>query len=114
MEPEKEEFQGAFIGSLKRNNKQIRDDRAIAICEAAQMKFRRMVEDIQVDLKQIKRDRENMLDMSPENALSLKVASDFNADEFVKKDIELGLKIRHSEIKLEIAEKQYAYLFGSM
>jgi hypothetical protein len=28
---------GAFIASLKRNNKQIRDDRATAIAEAAQL-----------------------------------------------------------------------------
>ncbi len=32
---------GAFIDSLKRNNKQIRDDRATAIAEDAQIMYRR-------------------------------------------------------------------------
>lgn len=105
---------GAFIDSLKRNNRQIRDDRATAIGETAQIKYRRAVEDIEVKLKQMKRDRENMLDLSPENAMSLKLASDFNADEFVNKDIELGVSIRNTEIKLEIAKKQYEFLFGAI
>ena len=108
------EPRGAFIDSLKRNNRQIRDDRATAIGETAQIKYRRAVEDIEVNLKQMRRDRENMMDLSPENALSLKLASDFDADEFVNKDIELGVKIRNAEIKLEIAKKQYEYLFGTM
>ena len=104
--------QGAFISSLKRNNKQIKDDRATAIAEGAQLKYRRMVEDLEMAIKDLKRDQENMLDMSPSNSLSLIVASDFNADEYIKKDLDLGIKIRETEIKLEIAKKRYAHLFG--
>jgi len=62
----------------------------------------------------MKRERENMLDLSPSHAQSLVLASDFNSDEYVKKDIELGVKIRNDEIKLEIAKKQYEYLFGGL
>jgi hypothetical protein len=111
---EEEKMSGAFIASLKRNNRQIRDDRATAISEDAQMLYRRAVEDLDVNLKRLKRDRENMLDLSPENATSLKLASDFNADEYVRKDIELGVAIRNAEIKLEIAKKQYEHLFGGV
>jgi hypothetical protein len=106
--------QGAFIESLKRNNRQIRDDRAAAIGEDAQIMYRRKVEDLDVLIKRMRRDRESMLDLSPENALSLKLASDFNAEEFVEKDIKLGVDIRNAEIKLEIARKQYEYLFGAL
>ena len=109
---EVEKTEGAFISSLKRNNKQIRDDRATAIAEDAQIMYRRQVEDLEVKIKRMKRDRENMLDLSPENAMSLKLASDFNSEEYVKKDIDLGVNIRNAEIKLEIAQKQYDYLFG--
>jgi len=89
---------GAFLSSLKRNNKQIRTDRATAIAEDAQIMYRRCVEDLEVSLKRMKRDRENMLDLSPENAISLKLASDFDSSEYVKKDIELGVGIRNVEI----------------
>jgi hypothetical protein len=106
--------EGAFVSSLKRNNKQIRSDRAQAIEESAQLIYKRAVEDLEVLVKQLKRDRDNMLDMSPENAMSLKLASDFNASEFVSKDIEIGVKLRNLEIKLEIARDRYAYLFGGV
>ena len=104
--------QGAFRDSLKRNNKQIRGDRADAISEDTQMLFKRTIEDLELKAKRMKRDRENMLDVSPDHALSLKLASDFNSQEYVAKDIELGVKIRNANIKLEIAQKRYAYLFG--
>jgi len=48
METETVEKQGAFLSSLKRNNKQIRDDRAIAIGESAQLIYKRAVEDLEV------------------------------------------------------------------
>ncbi len=111
---EKQDVKGAFIASLKRNNKQIRDDRATAIAETAQLKYRRAVEDIEVGLKGMLRERENMLDLSPENAMSLMLAKDFDADKYVERDLELGVKIRNQEIKLEIAKRQYEQLFGAM
>ena len=109
---ERQEKEGAFFASLKRNNKQIREDRALSISEDAQMLFKRKIEDLTVTIRRMKRDRENMLDLSPENTTTLKVASDFDAAAFVEKDIELGVKIRNAEITLEIAQARYNYLFG--
>ena len=103
---------GAFISSLKRNNAKIREDRAIAISETAQMIYKRTVEDLEMDIKSMKRDRENALDLSPTDAQSLVLASDFNSVAFTKKDIDLGVKIRNAEITLEIAKARYEYLFG--
>ena len=106
--------QGAFLDSLKRNNKQIREDRAEAIGEDAQLVYKREVEDLELSIKQMRREQENMLDLSPSHAQSLVLASDFNSKEYVAKDLELGVRIRNAEIKLEIAQKRYAYLFGGM
>lgn len=106
-----EEVKGAFVESLKRNNKQIRHDRAEAIVEDTQLAYKRVVEDLEVQLKRMNRDRDNMLDLSPSNAQSLVVASDFDSVAFVEKDLQLGVKIRETEIKLEIARKQYEHLF---
>lgn len=103
---------GAFIASLKRNNAKIRSDRAQAIGEDAQLIYKRAIEDLEVAIRRMRRDQENMLDLSPENATSLKLASDFNSKEYVEKDLELGVKIRNAEIKLEIAKARYEYLFG--
>ncbi len=103
---------GAFIGSLKRNNKQIRDDRAIAIAEGTELLYKRQVEDLQVTLKQMVREQDNMMDLSPHHADSLVLASDFDSKDYVNKDVELGVRIRNTEIKLEIAQKRFGHLFG--
>ena len=105
---------GAFASSLKRNNKQIRDDRAMAIVETAELAYKRLVEDIQMTIKNLKRDQENMLDLSPTHAQSLIVASDFDVQSYLDKDIGIGLKIRSEEIRLEIAMARYKYLFGGV
>jgi hypothetical protein len=104
--------QGAFFSSLKRNNKQIRDDRATAIAEDTQLVYKREIEDLDLSIKKMKREQENMLDLSPTNAQSLILASDFDSATYTKKDIDLGVKIRNAEITLEIARKRFAYLFG--
>lgn len=103
---------GAFLDSLKRNNKQIREDRAQAIAEDAQLVFRRKLEDLELAVKKMKREQENMLDMSPANAQSLVLASDFDADDYVSKELDLSIKIRNTSIKLEEGKKRYNYLFG--
>ena len=103
---------GAFIESLKRNNKQIRDDRALTIMEDAQTIYKREIEDLTLGIKKMKREQENMLDLSPENAMSLKLASDFDAKAYVVKDQDLSIKIYNAEIALRLSQARYAYLFG--
>ena len=102
---------GSFYANLTRNNSKIRDDRAIAIFEDAQLIFKRSLEDMEMKLKQLRRERESLLDLSPTSADSLILASDFNAEKFVSKDIELGVQVRNLEIKLEIAQERYIVLF---
>lgn len=116
MEPDEVDddkvMKGAFGESLIRNNSKIKHDRAMEIAESAQIIFKRSIEDLELKVKQYNRDLRGMLDLSPNNALNLVVASDFDATLFVEKDLEIGLKIRNAEIKLDIAKKRYAYLFG--
>jgi len=103
---------GAFVASLKRNNKQIRDDRAAAISEDTEMVYKRQVEDLELSIKKMKREQENMTDLSPTTAQSLVLASDFDAAAYASKDLELSVRIRNEEIKLDLAKARYAYLFG--
>jgi hypothetical protein len=104
-------MKGNFVTSLRRNNKQIRDDRALAIAEDAELLFKREVEDITTALKIAKRERDAMLDLGGTSVTTIISQSDFDAKSFVAKDLELGLKIRNLEIKLEIAQKRYNELF---
>ena len=83
------EIHGAFISSLKRNNKQIRDDRATSIAEDTQLVYKREIEDLELSIKKMKREQDNMLDLSPTNAQSLILASDFDSTTYTKKDIHL-------------------------
>lgn len=104
---------GVFYDTLVRNNKQIRQDRAVTILEDAQMSFKRTIEDARMRLKKLARERDNMLDLSPDSALSLKLASDFNSAEWVATEQKLGVQIRELTITLkEILEPRYKELFG--
>lgn len=107
-----EELKGSFVESLKRNNKQIREDRALSIGEDAEMFYERMVRDLERELRGVKRDRENLLDLAGDSTLKIITPSEFNAAAFVKTDMELGIKIRDLQIRLEIALKRYTDLFG--
>lgn len=103
--------QGAFIQSLKRNNDRIRADRAQAIAEDAQLIYKREIEDMEIHIKRLRRERDALLDLSPTTADSLVLAIDFDAKSFVDKDIQLGVQMRNLEIKLDIAKQRYALLF---
>ena len=70
------------------------------------------MEDLDLSIKKMRREQENMLDLSPTDAQSLVLASDFDSGNYVSKDVELGVKIRNAEIKLDIAQKRFKYLFG--
>ena len=103
---------GKFVEILKRSNKQIKGDRADAIAEDAQMIYKRRVEDIEMEIKKMDRELENQLDMSPDNALNLMPAKDFDANVFVERELEIGVRIHNAKIKLGILRTRYDYLFG--
>lgn len=102
---------GAFSASVKRNNKQIREDRAMVIVSNAELMYRRKIENIEIDIRNMEMELDNMLDLSPTNAQSLVMASDFNAEVYISKDLEIGMKIRNERIRLEVAKARYAHLF---
>ena len=105
------ELRPRFVDSLKRNNEQIREDRAKSIGEDAELIYRRRIEDIELKIKRLQRDQENSIDISPLDKNSLSFI-DFNPEDFVQKDIELSLKIRNLKIQFKIAKERYEYLFG--
>lgn len=105
---------GAFLESLKRNNKQIRDDRAEAILETTQMNYRRKLEDLELTLKNLRREQSNSLDLAPDSVGSLKPASSFDEKAFVENDIKLVADIHNTEILFNKASARFEYLFGKL
>ncbi|MDH3301146.1 MAG: hypothetical protein OES24_11630 [Acidimicrobiia bacterium] len=103
---------GAFGTSLHRNNKSIRRDRADALAADASTMYRRLVEDLQLELRQLRRRQEDLLDLSPTDADSLVPAADFDAEAFASDDHALSVQIRNVEIKLDLATARLNYLFG--
>lgn len=106
-----EDLKPRFIESLQRNNDQIREDRARIIGEDAELIYRRKVEDIELKIKRLEREREGLTDVSPLDKNSL-TFTDFQPEAFVQKDIELSLIIRNLNIQLELTRKRFEYLFG--
>lgn len=108
----KEQVAGSLYLSLSRTNKQIREDRGDALGEQIEIAFRRGIEDLRYDLKDLIRKRTNMYDFSPTNSQSLVMAKDVEARSILVADKELSVKIRNLQIELEIMEGRYAELFG--
>ncbi len=103
---------GALAKSLSRDNGKIRSDRAEAVVKSAEKAARRGLEDLKDKLEDFRREQQNALDMSPEDVNTLVLAKDFDGAGFWKnKDLDLAVKIRNTEIKLEVAEARYKELF---
>lgn len=111
--PADQNDQGEFGPMLKRNNKQLRDDRGEVIIAQTRKKYRRQIEDLYDELDQLNVDRANMMDINPSSTQTIINPSDFDSDRFVSGDIEIGLKKRNVEIKLEVALQGYTKMFGT-
>ena len=114
VENQLKELKGTFVSSLRRNYKQIRDDRALKIAKTAQTLFKRKVEDLANNIDDLKMERENLLDLNGTSTTTIISASDFKSEEFVENDLKIGIEIRNLEIKHEIAKSRYNELFGEL
>ena len=76
------------------------------------MTYRRAVEDLDMELRRLRREQENRIDLSPADADSLVPAADFEAKSFVETDLDLAVRIRNTEIKRDLAAARYSHLFG--
>ena len=106
------QYTGAFYDSLIRSNEKIKESRAKEIYEDAELTFRRYVEDLRAHLIKTTRARRAMLDLSPDSSISLTLAKNFNANNFVETDLRLGEEIKEISERLELAEERYEEMFG--
>lgn len=103
----------AFGVSLKRNNSQIRKDRADTITRNTFIKYKRKIEDLDEDLFTLVNQQENMLDLAPNHTQSLVPVESFDATAFMEADCKLSLTIRNKRIEANIVRRRCNYLFGT-
>ena len=105
-----------FKEALMRNFKQLKESRAESVAEELEIMYRRKIEDLCHLIRNYDRDRENIiLDLSPVNAMSAAVVpSDFRAEDFMLKDLEIGRNKRDALINLQIMVERYVELFGEL
>ena len=105
---------GRFKQNLTATFRQIRESRADAINEDVEIAYRRNIEDRIAKIRKYDRNREDLLlDLNPTVTTStMVVPTDFDADTFLQKDIEIGVSKRNDLIKLEIVVDRYEELFG--
>lgn len=103
-----------FTKDLMRNFKQLKESRAESVAEDLEILYKRKIEDICHEIRSYDRDRENIiLDLSPTSVTSSAVVpSDFKPENFLRKDIEIGINRRSAVIELEIVVSRYNELFG--
>jgi len=107
-----EDTKGAFREALERNSKQIRGARAAGIYEDALMQYRRDIEDLARKIRQKERTLEDMLDFGADSTISLKLAENFKADEWVTVHTKLSVEIRNDNIQLDIMRGAFRGLFA--
>lgn len=109
-----EDKDGVFVTTLLRDNKSIKKDRAQAIIQDTQIIYKRKVEDLEIAISQMRRKQQAMLDLSPDNSLSLMPSlKNYEPATFVAEDVKLGYELRNLEIQYEVAVKRYEFLFGT-
>src|SRR5687767_2387715 len=102
---------GLFADKLYRPNSQIKRERADEIIEDAEIAYQRRVQDMARDLRNLKRDRDRMIDLSPGTRDTLQFP-DFRGSEFTEAHIKLTVDIYNLEKKVQLAMDQYQTLFG--
>jgi len=109
--PKAPSYPGRFFASLNRNNASIKADRAADLTEGARLQYKRKVEDLEQQINVLKRRREAALDLSPDTAISLKHAANFDEKAFVASDIAMSIEIRNLSIELKLTKGRYKSLF---
>lgn len=104
---------GKFSRSLLRNGKEVLSSRAKGIIDVTEMTYRQTVERLEVEGRKLDMEQEEMLDMAPDDVNSLQPAKNFDADDFVKRDIELAKKKQVHALRLKAAKARYKELFGA-
>jgi predicted RNase H-like nuclease (RuvC/YqgF family) len=95
------------------NEKPTRRERTTTASKAAKSVYKREMQNIARLIRQLKREQENMADRPLTDTQTSEIADAIDSGAYVSKEIEIGVKIRDLEKKLESAKKRFQFLFGN-
>ncbi len=78
-----------------------------------QMIYKREIQNLARLIQYLKKQQEDLAGMTPTEAQTSEITDAIDSGVYVSKEIEIGVKIREMEKKLESAEKKYQFLFGT-
>ena len=103
---------GELQKSLDRNRSKIRADRAEQIADDTRIEFRRSIEDIAREIRRLRSSRSALLDMSPDNSMSIISVKEFSAENFVREASSIAKAIFNKQQELKVLSEEYEFLFG--
>lgn len=102
---------GRFAALIMRDGDQVLEGRGQRTIESARSAQKKLVMDIEEEIRVLEDKKELMLDQSPDNRYSLKVGEAFDAKQFVSEYQMLSVKLINKRVELEIAVKNSKDLF---
>ena len=75
--------------------------------------YRREIQELARLIQYLKKQQEDLAGMALTEAEASEIADAIDSGAYVSKEIEIGVKIRDLEKKLELAKKRYQFLFGT-
>ena len=94
------------------NEKPAGSERATVDSESAESLYNREMQKLERLIRSLKRERDNMANRPLTDKQTSEITYAFNSGAYVSKEIEIGVRIRDLEKKLENARKRFQFLFG--
>jgi hypothetical protein len=106
------ENQGSNWKFTMGDKKTDRSDRAPAAFKEAESVYRREIKNLELLIRQLKREQEKIAENPPTDDQASEIASAIDSGAYVSKEVKLGVKIRDLETMLKLAKKRFQFLFG--
>lgn len=107
-----ERKESGFFQMLTRDNAQIKKDRAKRLEQITESTMNNIISDIENEILQLEDELASQTDVSTSNdANTINRIQDWDAKRFVKKRVDLKVKIKNLRINLEAAQEVKAELF---
>jgi hypothetical protein len=78
-----------------------------------QLIYKRAIQKLARLIQCLKKQQEDLAGMTPTEAETSEITGAIDSGAYISKEIEIGVKIRDLEKKLESARKKYQFLFGA-
>jgi hypothetical protein len=81
--------------------------------QESQLLYKREIQNLARLIQYLKKQQEDLAGMTPTETETSEITDAIDSGAYVSKEIEIGVKIRDLEKKLESAKKRYQFLFGT-